>query len=114
MNDTHLTEEQIDTLKTQLTKERNDILRELADDESVLNENIDYVEDSGELAFGNLDKDIISKLSYKQKETLKKIEKALTKIDEGTYGICEKSGNPISYKRLDAIPYATVCKEYMD
>mgnify|MGYP001551048832 CR=1 FL=1 len=110
---THLTEEQLEFLKSELVKERNSILSELMDEESILSrKSSDYVEDSGELAFDNLDKHIISKLSVQQKKTLKKIEKALSKIDDGSYGICEKSGNPISYQRLEILPYTTVCKEY--
>ncbi len=40
---------------------------------------------------------------------LKKIEKALQKIEEGTYGICEKCGNCIQYERLKLRPVAELC-----
>lgn len=40
-----------------------------------------------------------------------KIKKALQKIDDGTYGICEECGEPISEKRLEARPVAMLCIE---
>jgi DnaK suppressor protein len=110
----HLTQDQLEKLKQILIKERNDILNELLDDENILNGTMDYVGDSGELAFDNLDKDLVSKISTRQKETLRKIEKALKKIEEGTYGVCEIGGKPISYQRLEILPYTTVCKEHME
>lgn len=39
----------------------------------------------------------------------KKINKALEKIDKGTYGVCERCGEDISTKRLDARPVAELC-----
>ena len=37
------------------------------------------------------------------------IDKALVKIDAGTYGICERCGQPIPKERLRALPYAALC-----
>ena len=42
------------------------------------------------------------------------VERALAKIEEGTYGICEVSGHPIETDRLEANPSARTCKEHMD
>src|ERR1700741_4863490 len=42
-------------------------------------------------------------------ENLHDVDLALSKIDKGTYGICERCGNPISPERLEAIPYARLC-----
>jgi RNA polymerase-binding transcription factor DksA len=44
-------------------------------------------------------------------EILGKIERALAKIEEGTYGLSDRSGEPIPTERLEAIPYATVTTE---
>lgn len=44
-------------------------------------------------------------------EMLRSIQKALQRIDEGTYGTCEDCGKPIARARLDAIPYAVRCVE---
>jgi len=42
-------------------------------------------------------------------DLLSKVEWALAKIGEGTYGICESCGKSIPLARLDALPYATLC-----
>jgi RNA polymerase-binding protein DksA len=45
------------------------------------------------------------------RETLSDIDNALTKIDAGTYGICERCGRPIGEDRLEAMPAARLCIE---
>lgn len=47
----------------------------------------------------------------RQRKLISKIESALRRIDEGEYGYCEVSGEPISLKRLDARPIATMTIE---
>lgn len=42
------------------------------------------------------------------------VKRALRKIDDGTYGVCEVSGEPIEEDRLDANPAARTCKQHMD
>jgi DnaK suppressor protein len=42
---------------------------------------------------------------------ISKIDQALARIEEGTYGYCEETGDPISLKRLDARPIATLSIE---
>lgn len=48
-------------------------------------------------------------LSNNIKDLLEKIDHALRRIDEGTYGLCEKCGRPIEKARIKALPYATLC-----
>jgi DnaK suppressor protein len=43
------------------------------------------------------------------RENLHDVDLALSKIAKGTYGVCERCGNPISLERLEAIPYARLC-----
>ena len=47
----------------------------------------------------------------RQRKLISKIDSALRRIDEGDYGYCEKTGDPISLKRLDARPIATMSLE---
>lgn len=47
----------------------------------------------------------------RQRKLVGKIEQALRRIDEGEYGYCEETGEPISLKRLDARPIATLSLE---
>lgn len=44
-----------------------------------------------------------------EKDLLDKVERALARMDKGTYGICDRCGNEIDFARLKAIPYATLC-----
>ena len=47
----------------------------------------------------------------RQRKLIAKIDAALTRLDDGTYGYCEETGEPISLKRLDARPIATLSVE---
>jgi DnaK suppressor protein len=40
---------------------------------------------------------------------LREVERALAKLDDGTYGRCERCGRPVGEERLDAIPWALLC-----
>jgi DnaK suppressor protein len=48
-------------------------------------------------------------LAANQREMLNQTERALLRITDGTYGICENCGNPIGKARLQAFPRATLC-----
>ncbi|MCB1109043.1 MAG: TraR/DksA family transcriptional regulator [Chlamydiia bacterium] len=50
-------------------------------------------------------------VSEKEQGVLRQIDRAIAKIDEGTYGICDVTGNPIPAKRLEAVPYAAMTVE---
>jgi DnaK suppressor protein len=43
---------------------------------------------------------------------LRDVERALEKLDEGTYGVCDVGGEPIGQERLEAIPWAVRCVEH--
>ena len=53
-------------------------------------------------------KNINLEVSSKETHVLRQIDRALEKIDEGTYGVCDLTGEEIPLKRLEAIPYATM------
>ena len=48
-------------------------------------------------------------LAAQLQEALERVEKALRKLDDGTYGICERCGKPISAARLEAKPATAFC-----
>jgi DnaK suppressor protein len=48
-------------------------------------------------------------LSAQALAAVEDIDRALVKIDAGTYGICERCGKPIPKERLKALPYAALC-----
>jgi DnaK suppressor protein len=43
------------------------------------------------------------------RSNLHDVERALSKMDAGTYGVCERCGGPISLERLEALPWAVLC-----
>lgn len=62
----------------------------------------------------NSEQEITLHLMENTAETLESIDAALERIDEGTYNICEICGVKIPKKRLQAIPYATMCIKCAD
>jgi len=69
----------------------------------------DDLPDEIDLASSHYAQSMIFRLRDREKFLLKKIEKALQRIEDGTFGICERCDEPISPKRLDARPVTTLC-----
>ena len=63
----------------------------------------------GDTATVTYDREMDYTLEDNSEAVLAAIEKALRKIDEGTYGICERCAKPIAPERLEALPYAELC-----
>lgn len=53
-------------------------------------------------------------VSSREMNVLRQIDRALIKLDEGSYGVCDISGEEIPMKRLEAIPYATMTVSSQD
>jgi DnaK suppressor protein len=58
-----------------------------------------------------LDREVEQGLEDNAEHLLAAIDAALKRVEEGTYGICERCGKPIDDARLEALPYATKCIE---
>ena len=69
----------------------------------------DDLPDEMDLASSEYIQSFTFRLRGREKTFLKKIDHALSKIDEGTFGICEECEEPISMKRLEARPETTLC-----
>jgi DnaK suppressor protein len=65
--------------------------------------------DMADQASGNNEVHIQLKLKQTDAKILQAIEEALTRIEEGTFGVCRDCGEPISAARLTAIPWTRVC-----
>ncbi|MCE5313230.1 MAG: TraR/DksA C4-type zinc finger protein [Nitrospiraceae bacterium] len=72
---------------------------------------VETVMDDGDLSVVDLSEDINLKKLSTHKDMLTKIDIALRKIDEGTYGICEECGEEISEERLKVLPFAIYCRD---
>ncbi|HXN41000.1 MAG TPA: TraR/DksA C4-type zinc finger protein [Myxococcaceae bacterium] len=69
----------------------------------------DDLPDEIDLASSEYAQSMIFRLRDREKFLLKKIERALIRIEDGTFGICERCDETISPKRLDARPVTTLC-----
>lgn len=67
--------------------------------------------DAAEATEADIQDDIELALIQMKSETLHKIEEALTRLDEKTYGYCNECGDEISERRLRALPFAVRCKD---
>lgn len=65
----------------------------------------------GDQAAAEINRNFMLRLRERERKLLKKIDKAIEKMDSGTYGICETCGQEIGVKRLEARPVTTLCIE---
>jgi RNA polymerase-binding transcription factor len=63
----------------------------------------------GDMASVTFDRELDEGLGEGAQQTLDQIDRALAKLDAGTYGTCERCGKPIGEERLRARPWATLC-----
>lgn len=73
--------------------------------------NVQGVLDSVESSEADIQEDIEFALIQMKAETLQKIDEALVRLEEGTYGYCFECGSEISERRLRALPFAVRCKD---
>ena len=65
--------------------------------------------DLADIASDDIDRKMIEAIGIQDMKRLKLIESALTRIQQGKYGLCMKCGKKIPKDRLEAIPYALMC-----
>jgi RNA polymerase-binding transcription factor len=94
----------LEDLRAEMTK----FVRETATDVKTANESKGYSQHQADEGTDDFDRALNLQLTDKEIKILYQIDRALEKIEEGTYGICDVSGEPIPIKRLEAIPYATM------
>ena len=63
----------------------------------------------GDMATVTFDRELDEGLEEGAQQTLAQIDRAIARLDDGTYGVCERCGNPIGEERLRARPLATLC-----
>ena len=90
---------------------REDILKDSQETLQHLQEDNLKEPDIADRASSETDWSVELRTRDRQRKLISKIDSALRRIDEGEYGYCEVSGDPISLKRLDARPVATMTVE---
>ncbi|MDA8078102.1 MAG: RNA polymerase-binding protein DksA [Nitrospiraceae bacterium] len=103
-------ENKLQLIKLMLIKQKEMLLSEA---ESALNElpGQTIFPDLGDQATAEIDRNFMLRLRGREQRLLKKIEDAIDRIDNGTFGICDDCGNEIDVKRLEARPVTTMCIE---
>jgi DnaK suppressor protein len=110
-----LTKKQLDHFRTKLKTEKNRVLEEMTDlQKSSLKtsisdasgENSRYSYHLGDVASLSYGREFDMGLSERQQKYLEQIDEALERIENGTYGICKVTGEPISIERLEEVPVA--------
>ncbi len=113
-----LTREETQLLKAILVKMRDDLYAKEQERKHDGSYEIsrDDISDETDLASVETDQEVNMKLAEAERHKLALIEKALRKIDsnDGTYGLCEGTGDPIGFKRLQIQPWALYSLRYQE
>lgn len=97
--------------RRKLTAWKEDILRESNQTLQHLQEDTSQEPDIADRASTETDRALELRTRDRQRKLIAKIDAAMKRIDDGSYGYCEETGEPISLKRLEARPIATLSIE---
>ena len=106
-----MNERQREYFRRKLKGWKHDILREAQETLAALQSENENHPDLADRASSETDRAIELRARDRQRKLIAKIDAALHRIEEGTYGYCEETGEPIALKRLDARPIATLSIE---
>jgi RNA polymerase-binding transcription factor len=112
-----LSTKEIQELKEKLLAERKDLqaqydeLEELSfgSNQSDLSGEMGFDEEYADAGTATFERERDLSLVNNLRDLMERIDKALAKIDEGMYGLCDRCGKPIEKLRLKALPYANLC-----
>jgi DnaK suppressor protein len=108
------TETELDTVRDQLVSEVAGFRAEIAQAESEIAERLgdavgDAGDDQADAGAKTFQREHTLALTQHARDLLELSERALAKIDDGTFGVCESCGQPVGKARLQAFPRATLC-----
>lgn len=106
-----MNDRQRDYFRRKLIAWKEDILRESRETLVILQNENENHPDLADRASSETDRAIELRARDRQRKLISKIDSALGRLDDGTYGFCEETGEPIALKRLDARPIATLSVE---
>jgi DnaK suppressor protein len=104
-------------LQRRLREEREELRRQGAEIEessfgtpqSEISGEVSFDEDYADSGTATFERERDLSLTNNIRDLTEKIDRALERIEEGTYGLCERCGKPIEKARIKALPYATLC-----
>src|SRR3712207_4506084 len=101
-----MNERQREYFRRKLIKWKGEILREAQETLATLQKENENHPDLADRASSETDRAIELRARDRQRKLIAKIDAALSRIEDGSYGYCEETGDPISLKRLEARPIA--------
>ena len=110
-NEKFMNDRQVAYFKTKLIDWKNSILEESRGTIEGMQQDTRNIPDSADRASEETDRALELRTRDRQRKLILKIDAAIRRIDDGSYGYCEETGEPISLKRLDARPIATLSLE---
>jgi len=103
-----MNEQQLEYFRNKLLDWKDDILRESRETVTHLQSETENHPDLADRASSETDRALELRTRDRQRKLISKIDEALRRIDEGAYGYCEETGEPIGLARLEARPIATL------
>jgi DnaK suppressor protein len=94
----------LENLRAQLTQS----LKGTADEVKKPDETMGYSQHQADQGTDDFDRTISLEVTTREFGVLKQVERALEKIEDGTYGLCDITGEEIPLARLEAVPYANM------
>jgi DnaK suppressor protein len=106
-----MNERQLEYFKQKLLNWKEDILRESRDTLSHLQTDTENHPDIADRASSETDRALELRTRDRQRKLIAKIDEAMRRIEDNSYGYCEETGEPIGLARLEARPVATLSLE---
>jgi DnaK suppressor protein len=110
-DETFMNSRQLGYFKQKLLDWKDEILRESRETVSHLQKETENHPDLADRASSETDRSLELRTRDRQRKLIFKIDEALRRVDDGSYGYCEETGEPIGLARLDARPIATLSLE---
>ena len=107
----HLTDADLVRLRQKLVREREALLAQQRARQDIVRGRADREIEDGDNAENNVEQDLALNLAQAEAPMIADVERALEKLDAGTYGHSELSGEPIPLERLEAVPWARLRAE---
>lgn len=106
-----MTSELLDYFKAKLIAWKNQILNETSETIYEMQEKSNQEPDVIDFVCNEVSRSLELKTRDRERKLVNKINAALKRIEDGSYGYCEETGEPIGFRRLDARPIATLSIE---
>ena len=105
----YMSQKQLEYFRRKLLTWRNELVEESRETMSNLREEVRDVGDEAERATRETENSLELRTRDRYRKLIKKIDQALARVEDGTYGYCEETGEEIGLARLEARPIATLC-----